>query len=176
MIYAQGAVGTACPGGLTGATAVGITFGAPTGYQNATGGTFLPVQLISSDVVNGSSHTAGLDTNIPYAGGKLPSNDNPSVPLSAASNPLTRTFNANMFLMWQSNQAGSILVPLGYQTWGFNATATCGSNCGTAGSWTVSASQAGPIGSFTASSPSQPSPLGNNVLVDGIPTWNGVAH
>jgi len=105
MIYAEGAVGRACPGGITSATAVGITFNSPTAYQNASGGAFIPLQLISSNVSNGTAATVGLDHSYPYPPDTLPSNDAPSVYLSPSVSPATRVFNANFFLMWQSNKA-----------------------------------------------------------------------
>jgi hypothetical protein len=169
MIYAQDAVGSACPGGAV-VTAVGINFNSPTGYQNASGGQFLLVQLISSDVRDGAATSAGLDTLYPY--GHPPSSDSPAMYLSSTSSSHSRALNANMFLMWQSSKASSIPVPLGYQTWTFAASATCSTNCGTANSWTISTTQATPLGAFEASLPTQKS-VGNNVLVDGIPTWTG---
>jgi hypothetical protein len=153
----------------------GIKFNSPTGYENDTGGSFVPVQLISEDTVNGSASSVGLDTAVPYAGGTLPSNDNPSLYLPATETSVTREFSANMFLMWKSSQTGAIMVPIGYQNWGFTAAATCSSSCGTYSNWTVNTTQAGPIGDFTTSSSSQTS-AGNNVLVDGIPTWTTVSN
>ncbi len=87
------------------------------------------------------------------------------------------TFIANMFLMWQSSTANSIPVPLGYQNWGFSGTATCSTSCETASNWTVTTNGTpGPIGGFVTSSPSQTQTNdGNNILVDGYPTWTTVS-
>lgn len=169
LVYAQGAQGSACPNALT-RTEPGITFNNPTNYQNSSGGAFSLVQLISTDTVNGDTVIAGLDTQYPYKG--PPSEDNPALYLPSTVNSVTREFTANMFLMWTSTLSGSIPVPLGYQTWGFVATATCNANCDTTGNWTSTTSSAGPVGGFETSSPTQTS-VGNNVLVDGFPTWTG---
>jgi hypothetical protein len=88
----------------------------------------------------------------------------------------TRSFNATMFLMWKSNTTGSIPVPLGYQTWAFDGTAYCSSNCGSASTWTATTNGTpGDVGGFTASSHSQNS-VGNNTLKYGFPEWTGVSH
>jgi len=174
LIYAIGAQGGNCPNALN-ATTYGMTFNPPTNYQNASGGTFSLVQLISTDKINTSDYGSGLDTQYPYPGSYPASatDDSPFVNLPSTPNSVTRTFTANMFLMWTSNIAGSIPVPLGYQTWGFVATATCNANCDQIGNWTATTSSAGPIGSFMTSSPTQ-TKVGNNVLVDGFPTWTTV--
>jgi len=177
LVYAQDYVGPACPGqGFMGA--FGISFNSPTGYQNSAGGSFFLVQLIGSDVVTGGCCTqpAGLDTRYPY--GSPPSNDNPGTYLPPTINSASRTFTANMFLMWQSSTTGSIAVPLGYQNWGFSGTATCSAACGVASSWTATTNGTpGPIGSFVLSSPSQTQTNdGNNVLMDGYPTWTVLSY
>src|SRR5579863_8013625 len=93
----------------------GISFNTPKGYQNASGGSLSPVQLIGSDIVTGGccSQPADLETRYPY--GPLPSNDNPSTYLSSTATSASRALTANMFLMWKSSTANSIPVPLGYQ-------------------------------------------------------------
>jgi len=174
MYYATGVTGLACPGEAD-YPAFGITFNTPTGYANDSGGSYSLVQLISSDTTTGESSVksvAGLDTEYPYGG--PPSSDSPKVYLQSTARSVTRTFSANMFLMWQSNTSGSIPVPLGYQTWGFSGTATCSTSCGTARNWTAANTKGttpGPAGSFVPSSASQTLKVGNNPLVDGYPTW-----
>ena len=186
LAYAQGATGSACPGGLTGVTTAGITFDSPTGYQNSSGGSFLLVQLISSDDLQwtssggpgGENSTPGLDSTYPYGG--PPTSDNPLVYLPSTYTTVSRNFTANLFLMWQSSTAKSIPVPLGYQTWGFSGTATCASSCGAAGNWkatnTVGTTPGPAAAGFVPSSPSQTIDLGNNPLVDGFPTWAAISN
>ena len=176
LAYSQGLTGSACPTGTLHASANGITFNSPTGYSNTSGGSFKLVQLISGDVVTGVSGTegAGLDTQYPYPG--PPSNDNPALVLPSTPGTVTRTFTANMFLMWQSSTTNSIPVPLGYQTWGFDGSATCSKNCGTASNWKAKTSGTpGPVGGFEKSSASQ-TQVGDNILVDGYPTWTVVSR
>ena len=176
MYYATGVTGLACPGEAD-YPAYGINFNTPTGYANDSGGSYLLVQLISSDTTTGESvgtSVAGLDTDYPY--GEPPSADSPKVYLQSTATSVTRSFTANMFLMWQSSSANSIPVPLGYQTWGFSGTASCSAACGAASSWTVTTNGTpGPIGSFTPSSASQTQVL-NNTLVDGYPTWTSPSN
>jgi len=176
LAYAQNYSGTPCPGQGFMET-FGISFNSPTGYQNTSGGNFVLVQLIGSDVVTGGCCTqpAGLDTKYPY--GLPPSNDNPITYLPPTITNASRTFTANMFLMWQSTTTGSIPVPVGYQNWGFSGTAICKANCGSASNWTATntpGTTPGPVGNFVTSDPSQTQTNDkNNVLVDGYPTWAG---
>jgi hypothetical protein len=176
MIYATGVTGQACPG-QSNKTVDGISFNFPTGYTNDSNGIYSLVQLINSDTITGeavSSYGTGLDTEYPY--GWPPSGDSPKVYLQSTATSVTRTFSANMFLMWQSTTANSIPVPLGYQTWGFSGTATCSSNCGTASNWTATTNGTpGPVGSFTPSSASQTQVV-NTTLVDGYPTWTSTSQ
>jgi hypothetical protein len=156
---------------------VGITFNSPTGYSNSSNGSFTPVQLLSSDTLSGSVNstgTPGLDGSFPY-NPVLPTNDSPTLNLLSSDRSLTRTFVATMFVMWQSNTANSIPVPLGYQIWGFSGTATCSSNCGSASSWTATTNGTpGNSGTWVVSSPSQTS-VGSITLQFGYPTWVGLA-
>ena len=153
-----------------------MVFNSPTGYSNSSGGSFSLVQLISTDTITGSAsltNPAGLDTAYPYAA--PPSNDTPDIFLKSTYTTLTRTFNANMFLLWQSSTANSIPVPLGYQTWAFTGTATCSTSCGTASNWKATTTGTpGPVGSFTASTASQ-TKVGNDTLRYGYPTWTVVS-
>ena len=178
MAYATGETGPACPGEAN-YPVVGISFNTPTGYTNVSDGNFLLVQLINNDVTTGESvgtPVAGLDGDYPY--GFPPTSDSPKIHLQPTATSVTRTFSANMFLMWQwqSSTTNSIPVPLGYQTWGFSGTATCSSSCGAAESWTATntaGTTPGPVGGFVPSSPTQTLKVGNNTLVDGYPTWTG---
>ncbi len=110
LIYAEGAEGSACPKNVTAST-YGITFNAPVNYQNSSGGTFSLLQLISTDVVNSTNFGTGLDTQDPYPAGP-PANDSPSLYPPSNQNSVTRTFTANMFLMWQSNTGGRFVFHL----------------------------------------------------------------
>lgn len=174
MIFATGVTGSACPGQAD-YPAVGIHFNEPTGYENDSGGSYELVQLISSDTITGESvgtSAAGLDTDFPY--GYPPTSDSPKVYLVPTAISVTRMFSANMFLMWKSDIADSIPVPLGYQSWGFSGTASCTTSCDSAVNWTANntpGTTPGPIGDFVPSSPSQTTTVGNNTLVYGFPTW-----
>ncbi len=158
----------------------GMKFNSPTGYSNASNGKFFNVQLINTDTFTGSfSHTTtpGLDTSYPWAGGQAPpTNDGPDFALASSDTSITRSFNATMFLMWQSNNANSIPVPLGYQTWAFSGTASCTTACAFSSSWTATTNGTpGNVGSWVVSDPSQTS-VGNNTLQFGYPAWTGLAQ
>ncbi|MGD0942322.1 MAG: hypothetical protein ABR905_21725, partial [Terracidiphilus sp.] len=172
MYYATGVTGPACPGQAN-YPAFGINFNYPTGYANDSNGTYLLVQLISRDIITGEAagaSVAGLDGEYPY--GLPPSSDSPKLYLKPTASSVRRDFTANMFLMWQSDTANSIPVPLGYQTWGFSGKATCSVACGAASSWKATTNGTpGPVENFTPSSASQTKKVGNNTLVDGYPTW-----
>lgn len=170
MVYATDPGGSSCPGGLS-YNIPGMTFGSPTKYKNSSGGNFVLVQLLSSDTVNEVDTGPGLDTGYPYPA-PPPTTDNPSLYLGSTAGTVSRSFTANLFLMWQSTVSDSIPVPLGYQTWGFDGTAICTGSCSTYTNWTASTiGTPGPTGSFTTSSASQ-TQVGNNTLVFGYPTWS----
>jgi hypothetical protein len=174
LIFAAGATGSLCSLVVT---TPGITFNSPTGYSNTSGGNFLVGQLVSHDTLTGGGTTygPGLDGSWPYGDGTLPTNDSPAIYLASTYRTLTRSFEATMFLMWQSTTSNSIPAPLGYQTWKFSATASCSASCGTTSNWSVSSSSAGLEGVFTASSSSQ-RPVGQNTLKYGYPTWTSVSY
>ena len=174
LMYAAGATGSHCSLVVT---AVGINFNSPTGYSNSSGGSFLVGQLVSHETLTGGGTTygPGLDSSWPYGPGTLPTNDNPHIYLASTYRTLTRDFQATMFLMWKSSTSNSILVPLGYQTWGFSATASCTTSCGSASNWTATTQSAGLVGGFTVSSASQSS-VGQNTLQYGYPTWTSVSY
>src|SRR5208337_1127251 len=85
----------------------------------------------------------GVDLTHPYKG-ILPNTnppkaeDAPYIPLGGY-NSASRSFNATMFLLWTSSKPSSIAVPIGYQTWAFDGSATCPTtkNCTQAKNWTV---------------------------------------
>ena len=162
--------GTSCvanPGGTW-----GISF-KPSGAPS--GGTYSYVQLINSDTRTLTAantitctHDQGIDGGYPYSG--IIPNTNPPQALDAPGDPLqngytaTRSFNATMFLMWTSNVANSIPVPIWYQTWDFSGSAQQNSS----GKWTATTSGTpGVVGSFISSSGTQP----NN----GYPAWTMVS-
>jgi len=171
LIYATGATGSACS---LSATTSGITFNTPAGYSNTSGGSFVIGQLVSYDTLTGggTSYGPGVDAPWPYGGDILPNDDNPWIYLLSTYRTVTRSFQATMFLLWQSSTANSIPAPLGYQTWQLSGTASCSASCGSASNWTVTSSSAGLVGSFTVSNASQSS-VGNNTLMYGYPTWTG---
>ncbi len=180
MSFATGVTGSACPGRAN-YPAFGINFNEPTGYENDSDGSYELVQLIASDTTTGESippSVAGLDTDFPY--GIPPTSDSPKVYLQPTATSVSRTFSANMFLMWQSNTTGSIPVPLGYQNWGFSGTATCSASCDTAANWTATntpGTTPGPVGDFVRSSPSQTQTNdGKNILAYGYPTWTSISQ
>ncbi len=158
--------------GTSSASNAGVLFTpsatAPSGYSN----TFIWAQLISTDsiVANGSSCSAGtgLDNAYPYppVAGTNTAGDSPAVQLLSTDTSVSRTFAAEMYLLWSSGLANSIPVPLGSTKWSFSGTATKNGS-----SWSPTGS--GSASSFVASSASQSS--------DGYPIWsthttNGVCH
>jgi hypothetical protein len=138
-----------CPGPITGAP--GITF-TPSGPQPG-GGSFQFVQLINSDsnsytTTSGTTKTcsfsSGLDKTYFYAavsGGSA--TDAPALQLLSTNSEQSRSFNATMYLLWQSNSANSIPVPVGYQTWQFS-----GSTTQSNGNWSTPSGSGGPTGGF----------------------------
>ena len=149
-----------CPGAYTGTP--GITFtpaGTPPGSGN-----FVLVQLINSDSVSYQrqagtltcSFNSGLDTQYPYplSGGKA--TDAPFTPLPPIYTTASRSFNATMYLMWQSSLNNSIPVPLLYSQWQFS-----GSTTQSSGTW------AKPTGSGTVGSPTPSN--------GSYPAWSAIA-
>ena len=131
MVFA----GLKVPGGET-----GIQFSAPPPPpQNI--GLYQWVQLVTSDTLkaysmaNGvlenctptSGSITGLDGAWPYPNMRKTqytndtATDNPWFPLGSFYGG-TRSFGATMYLMWNSESANSIWVPLGYVTWHFSDT------------------------------------------------------
>ena len=153
-------------------TPCGITFTA-SGFSNTAGGAYLFVQLINSDNVGGSStcnSPIGLDSgSYPYPSQSAgETSDSPLVRLDPTDTTITRSFNATMYVMWQSTTAGSIPVPLGYQTWAFAGSASCSASCSSASNWTAKTTGTpGPVGAFVASTAEQAD--------SGYPTWDADA-
>jgi Domain of unknown function (DUF1906) len=98
-------------------------------------GTFQWVQVLTADTVAfaGANQyvctTPGLDRDYPYHA-VLAGNvavDSPNGPLPDNYGPVTRTFAATMFLMWEptpvNKDTPSIFVPVAYQQWTFDPTA-----------------------------------------------------
>jgi hypothetical protein len=111
---------------------IAFTAGAtpPSGYTNS----FVWVQLITGDTFgftlsSGLTQTCtvnslGLDNRYPYApttGNTVP--DSPFVNLNSGDSKTTRTFSAQMYLLWSSGLTNSIPVPLGSASWSFFADA-----------------------------------------------------
>ena len=161
-----------CPGaGLSGTP--GISFSA-SGNQPG-GGSFIYVQLINSDSVSRTtstgttpcSATPGDDGSYPYQSGNPAPSDSPYAPLPITNTKVTRNFSATMYLLWQSNTANSIPVPLGSVPWVFNATATQSS-----GTWSASGG-GGPVAN---SSPQSPFVVASaSQAKNGFPTWTQLA-
>jgi hypothetical protein len=140
----------------------GISFNANITSNGTTGSAFR-VQLVTDGSLSGGKNctiTPGLDTGYPYP----LTNDSPPVVLLSSYTTLTRTENFKTYLMWQSNTANSIPVPLGYLPWGFSGSANCSGSCGSAANWTASGS--GGPGTFHTAQSSDPN--------YGYPTWSGM--
>jgi hypothetical protein len=140
----------------------GISFSGS--VSGGSGGSILLVQLVNSGSLSGGRSctlTPGLDTAYPYPY----TNDSPSVVLLSTYTTLSRTENFTMYMMWQSNTANSIPVPIGYQQWGFQGSANCSSSCGSAANWKATTQRAGLSGGFVAATSTQPN--------YGYPTWSG---
>lgn len=146
-----------CPGTYTGQA--GIAFSPPTTSTPA--GNFFFVQLVSADEVTYPNLTCngigGLDGAYPYQS-KVgqPVNDAPFAPLPY--NSITRTFDATMYLMWQSTVSGWFAVPMGYTAWSFSSSTSF-----TNGVWSTPSGSGTTLPFFTAS------------YTSSYPTWTGLA-
>jgi hypothetical protein len=146
----------------------GITFAPPT--TTSPPGNFFFVQLVTGDsiVYNRTggqmnctaTNTPGLDGNYPYQGATGQTvNDAPFHPLLSPYANSTRNFAATMYLMWQSNTAGSIPVPMGSVGWGFSGLSTKQADGTT---WVIT-SGSGSAQPFAAASG-----------INSIPRWSGL--
>jgi hypothetical protein len=147
-----------CAGTYTGQP--GIALSPPT--TTTPPGTFFFVQLVSEDQVLYPNLTCngipGLDGAYPYQS-KMgqPVNDAPFAPLPY--NSITRTFDATMYLMWQSTISGSFAVPMGYTAWTFSSSTTL-----TNGVWSTPSGSGTTLPFHTAAS-----------HWTDYPTWTGLA-
>lgn len=145
----------------------GISFVPPRTQSPA--GSFFFVQVVNSGTViysrTGATLTCtgvpGLDGQYPYQGkmGQIV-NDAPLAPLLSTYTAAGRSFSATMYLMWQSNTASSIPVPLGSVAWQFSGSATQPQQNSTWGSPTGG----GSAGNFIAGSGAS-----------SYPTWTSLA-
>ena len=111
----------------------------------------------------------GLESDVPYPYVKLATNtaiDFPAIALLSTYTKEDRTESLRMYLMWQSSSNGSIMVPIGYQDWKFQGSATCSSSCSKAASWKAATQSAGLSGGFVLSQASDAD--------YGYPTWGGL--
>jgi hypothetical protein len=131
------AASTSCDIVLTG---YGIAFNATISILPGESGTTEWIQLIDANTLTGSTlwnspvfvnGGTGLDGLLPYNkrypdspdATESTTNDAPSSTLSQDDANETRTFKADMYLMWTSQISGSISVPLGYVHWETSGTA-----------------------------------------------------
>ncbi len=169
-----------CPVNLTG-DPVGIKFTQPDAPAS---GTYSFVQILTTSIVNyvsGESSgdyitTPGLDSQYPYPRVN-PSDeyvsDSPDVVLvdgSTIYSEVSRTFSANMYLLWTSSNTGSIPVPIGSQSWHFK-TSTTNSGYPSGQNWSQpSTDYVGTDGDPVDYVTTMPS-----VSPYGYPTWKGLA-
>lgn len=155
-----------------GQTTPGMTFtAAPDTYDSG----YFWVQVIQSDnktLSGGGAATAvctsaGLDVDVatgsgfPY-GTTNSVSDSPSTPLQSPFTTISRSFSANMYLLWTGGSYPNYIpVPLGSVSWNWSGTATYDS---TAQQWSLASSPA-PTRSAAAFSASSTYP----------PTWSGAA-
>jgi hypothetical protein len=144
------------------ATNAGVLFTpsatAPPGSTN----NFTWAQLLSMDTMslNGSSCSflpdAGPDLDNVYPADPVPGTNNfgdgPYTQLLPTDTLVTRTFNAQTYLLWNSGLSDAISVPIGSVAWNFSGQAT-NSGTSTTPKWTASGT--GNAGSFVPSA-SQP--------------------
>ena len=161
LVYGSGALSSTCSPATP-----GISFSGNVNSPNQIGGSVVLVQIINSGSVSGSKSctiTPGIDRGYPFP----LTNDSPASPLLSSYTSLSRTENFTTYLLWQppSSVQNGIPIPIGYQQWGFQGSASCSANCGSASSWTASTQSAGTQGGFVTASANQTN--------YGYPTWNG---
>ena len=146
-------------------------------------GTYSFAQLIKKDTTTytfgkdgtfSCPTTPGLDAQYPYPLFDPDNNrtwDYPGVPLEQVESRISRTFKANMYLLWTSSKKGSIPVPIGSQSWTIDKARTTNTGYPTSQSWTQPVWNAlgtdGDPVNYVDTAPSQ-SPY-------GYPTWTGPA-
>jgi hypothetical protein len=124
----------------------------PNGYS---ADDFFWIQLVETEkyeyfYLDGSKETCigypgGLDADgdlgFYYAEGPT-TNDSPDIQLNVGTSPLavTRSFGARMFLMWRSETANAIPIPLGYINWSWAGRAAITADHG----WEMTSSQVNP--------------------------------
>ena len=86
--------------------------------------------------------------------------DAPITPLPSTYTTASRDFAATMYLMWQSNNSGSIPVPMGSVGWGFSGSTT--QSAPNTGNWSAP-SGSGSAQQFAAASG-----------ISSFPQWTGV--
>lgn len=155
----------------------GITFTA-SGTMPASGKwSFVQLILTNSDAVTTttssttSSCGTGLDNFYPYpmpSGSTNSTGDAPGGLISPTPGytltEFKRSFTAMMYLMWQSNTANSIPVPIGYHQWFAIEDGLRSSS----GSWSLASDTNWSSGTFVAATESQ--------TAKGYPTWSSVVH
>lgn len=155
--------------GCTYSGLAGIDFTPP----GATGpaGNFFFVQLVTGDTVIYSrtgatltctgTNTPGLDADYPYQNkfNQLV-NDAPFSFLPGTYTTSSRDFSATMYLMWQSNNPGSIPVPMGSVAWGFSGSTS--QPQANSGNWSAPSGSGSAQTFAPASSP------------NSFPQWTGV--
>jgi hypothetical protein len=158
----------------------GIVFEATninTAGVNAPNAKFLWVQLITGGQTTGTKSKGsvkpitldtGLDNHYPYPSlTGTTAEDSPSSTLVNTWATQSKTFTAQMYLLWDSNPGpNAIPVPIGYETWSINGTADYTK---ASPPWTLSPSTiaAKAATSYTASNAQQPS--------YGMPVWTQVS-
>ena len=99
-------------------------------------------------------YVTGLDATYPYTSLNNITNDSPAAPVSSYYKSVSRSFSAQMYLMWTSSIANSIPVPLGSITWGFDESSQA-DNSAPFGGWDTPTLTAYP-GVFSMNLPTYP--------------------
>jgi hypothetical protein len=182
LVFGANIVPGTCAGpGNTGGIAIkgnnGITIASPVSSSN---GSLEWIQVITANLFTETSPGAstptsydcgeGLDNGLPYPNtqtinGALTAFDVPTQGLVGPYIGYSKTFNAVTYLMWQSDIAGSILVPLGYVPWNWSAAA--GQNTATQ-TWSLSS------GATWSVNPSFVPSTDNDTTTHGYPTWTAL--
>lgn len=122
--------------------------------------------LIGGGAGTPGSLVIGLDNSFPYSV-LNPTQDSPSSQLDNTWAYQSKTFSAQMYLMWNSNPGSTAIpVPIGYETWSINGSAYNGTG---SPPWFLAPSSINSQAttSYTASNAQQPS--------YGMPVWSNVS-